>query len=159
MSATTHPSRPDKLSQKLAREAVTRLDHHLHQSNQESFEVDFPSGEEHITLPREALVLFQDVLRAMAKGQGVSIIPLAAELTTQAAADMLGCSRPHLVKLLEEGKLPFTKVGRHRRVRYEEVVRFGEERKAEQRRHLIEMMEDDEAAGLYDTGDHSNLPD
>ncbi|RYD53627.1 MAG: helix-turn-helix domain-containing protein [Sphingobacteriales bacterium] len=87
----------------------------------------------------------------MSKGQPISVVPVATELTTQAAAELLGCSRPHLVKLLEEGKLPFTKVGKHRRLLYEDVMRYRQEQKAAQEAFLIQMMHADEEDGLYDT--------
>ena len=72
-------------------------------------------------------------------------------MTTQAAADIIGCSRPHLVKLLEEGVIPFSKVGRHRRVRIEDVVAYKKQMKEKQRQALIEMMRTDEDYGLYDS--------
>ena len=72
-------------------------------------------------------------------------------MTTQAAAEMLGCSRPHLVQLLESGKIPFTKVGKHRRVNYEDVRKYREEMKSDQKSRIIKMMQDDEELGLYDS--------
>lgn len=65
-------------------------------------------------------------------------------MTTQAAAEMLNCSRPHLVKLLEDGHVPFTKVGKHRRVKYEDVVAYQKQMKAEQKQRIIQMMASDE---------------
>ena len=70
-------------------------------------------------------------------------------LTMQAAAEFLGCSRPHLVKLLESGEIPFTKVGKHRRVRFEDIVKYKKEMKATQEQLLQEIMQSDEELGLY----------
>ena len=87
----------------------------------------------------------------MGEGTPVSIVPVATEMTTQAAAEMLGCSRPHLIKLLEQGLIPYTKVGKHRRIRYDDIFAYKKEMKAQQKRHLIETMQSDEASGLYDS--------
>jgi excisionase family DNA binding protein len=92
-----------------------------------------------------------EVLKAMAQGNPISIIPVKSELTTQAAADLLGCSRPHVVKLLENGTIPFTKVGRHRRVLYDDVLAYQKSLKAAQKQALIELMSNDEENGLYDS--------
>lgn len=72
-------------------------------------------------------------------------------MTTQAADDMIGCSRPHFVKLLEEGAIPFTKVGKHRRVKVEDVMSFKKAIKEKQEKGLIELMHEDETTGLYDS--------
>ena len=72
-------------------------------------------------------------------------------MTTQAAAEMLGCSRPHVVKLLEEGKIKFTKIGKHRRIKYEDVINYKSNMKKEQERLINEIMDIDEETGLYDT--------
>lgn len=154
MPFTELPTRPDKVAQLLAYEAVDALKEGLAaRPGYDAIDVVIGSEAEPLRLPREALVLLHDILSAMAKGRAVSVVPLAAELTTQAAAEMLGCSRPHLVKLLEAGEMAHTKVGRHRRVRYEDVVAYAKRQRRERGALLSEMMADDEAAGLYDTGD------
>ena len=71
-------------------------------------------------------------------------------MTTQKAAEFLGCSRPHLVKLLEDGKIAFTKIGKHRRVRFEDVLNYKKEMKQNQKANIIELMKSDEELGLYD---------
>lgn len=76
---------------------------------------------------------------------------MATEMTTQAAAEFLGCSRPHLVKLLEEDEIPYIKIGKHRRVKYEDIDLYKKKMKARQKSHLIEIMQADEDAGLYDS--------
>lgn len=151
MTTATLPPRPTKDAQRLARTASDRLTQNLRNVATDDVEVTFERQQVSVTLPREALALLRDILEAMAKGQPVSIVPLAAELTTQFAADLLGCSRPHLIKLLENGTLPFTKVGRHRRVRYDDVTKYAEATRRDQRTLLAEMMADDEDSGLYDS--------
>ncbi|MFN3634357.1 MAG: helix-turn-helix domain-containing protein [Rhizobium rhizophilum] len=77
-----------------------------------------------IELPAGAVALLMDILEAMAAGRGVTIIPENAELTTVEAAEVLNVSRPFLIKLLEEGSIPFRKVGKHRRIRMEDVMAY-----------------------------------
>lgn len=77
-----------------------------------------------VELPTSALRLLVDILAELADGNAVKVVPIHAELTTQEAADMLNVSRPHLVKLLESGALPFHKAGKHRRVRFADLMAF-----------------------------------
>jgi excisionase family DNA binding protein len=77
-----------------------------------------------IELPAVAVDLLLDILGAMAAGQGVTIIPENAELTTVQAAGVLNVSRPFLIKLLEDNAIPHRKVGKHRRVRMEDVLAY-----------------------------------
>lgn len=114
-------------------------------------EIEIEETGEKIILPVKALTLLGEILKAMSQGNPISIVPLATEVTTQSAAEILGCSRPYLVKLLEEGRIEYTKVGKHRRVKYEDVIRYKKKMKEEQKRHLIEMMNADEELGLYDS--------
>ncbi len=77
-----------------------------------------------VELPTSALRLLIDILAEVAEGNPVKIVPIHAELTTQEAADMLNVSRPYLVKLLEEGGIAFHKTGKHRRIKFADLMRF-----------------------------------
>jgi len=113
--------------------------------------IEIEETSDKIVIPLKALKLLAVVLKATANGNPISIVPIATEMTTQAAAEVLGCSRPYLVKLLETGKIDFTKVGKHRRIKFEDVIAYKTKMKKEQRERIIEMMKGDEELGLYDT--------
>ncbi|MEU4572410.1 helix-turn-helix domain-containing protein [Nonomuraea sp. NPDC023979] len=81
-------------------------------------------GEDPLILPREAVSLLAFILAQAAEGRGVTVIPSHAELTTQQAADMLNVSRPYVIKLLEAGEIPFRLIGKHRRIRYEDLQEY-----------------------------------
>ena len=82
--------------------------------------------DEPIELPAGAVSLLMEVLEAMAAGRGVTLIPENAELTTVQAADILNVSRPFLIKLLDEGVIAHRMVGKHRRVRMDDVIAYKE---------------------------------
>ena len=70
------------------------------------------------------MLLLFEILDNMAMGKSITLIPSEAEVSTQQAADMLNVSRPHLVKLLEKGEIPFKKVGSHRRIQLKDLINY-----------------------------------
>lgn len=89
------------------------------------------------------------VVEAMQAGRAITVAPLEQRLTTSQAAEFLGVSRPTLVKLLEENKIPYEKVTRHRRVRLDDLLAFREQRRTARRSLLDEMTRQAVADGLY----------
>lgn len=101
-----------------------------------------------VELPTSALRLLVDVLAELAQGNAVRVVPVHAELTTQEAADLLNVSRPHLVKLLEEGELPFHKTGKHRRVRFSDLMLFKSARERASEEAMRELAEQAQELGM-----------
>jgi excisionase family DNA binding protein len=95
----------------------------------------------------EALV---QVATAMARGQGVTVMPLNALLTTQEAADLLGISRPTLVRLLADGEISYEQRGRHRRILLADLLAYEQKMRRERRESLDRMAQEGQAAGLYE---------
>jgi excisionase family DNA binding protein len=77
-----------------------------------------------IAIPKKALTLLFDILSNMAQGKSITLIPSDTVVSTQQAANMLNISRPHLVKLLEEGQISFKKVGSHRRIELKDILTY-----------------------------------
>jgi|APSaa5957512535_1039671.scaffolds.fasta_scaffold60070_3 excisionase family DNA binding protein len=108
-----------------------------------------PNGE-HLILPPEVYEVLRDVVTAMGHGQAVTVAPVHQRLTTQEAADLLGISRPTLVKLLEAGEIDFEQPGRHRRVRLNNVLAYRERRSTQRRESLDRMVEIADESGMYE---------
>jgi excisionase family DNA binding protein len=101
-----------------------------------------------VRLPAAAVRLLVRILEEMARGNAVTLIPVHAELTTQEAADMLHVSRPSLIQLLEEGKIEYRKVGTHRRVRFEALMKYKRRADADRLAALEELAAYDQELGL-----------
>lgn len=99
---------------------------------------------------KKTTALIERPLEAMADGDGVAILPLDAELTTQEAAEILGLSRPSLVKLLKQGAIPFRTLGVHRRLKASDVLAYCKTRDAKRRRALDKLATENQRLGLYD---------
>jgi excisionase family DNA binding protein len=108
----------------LARDSGRRLSPYARRGRPLSLRVIDAEQEQPLELPAGAVTLLMDILEAMAAGQGISLIPENAELTTVQAAEVLNVSRPYLIKLLEENAIPHRKVGKHRRIRMEDVMAY-----------------------------------
>jgi excisionase family DNA binding protein len=102
-----------------------------------------------IDLPDELYSVMRDVVVALSQGLAISIAPHNTMLTTQEAADLLGISRPTLVRLLTDGDIPYSMRGRHRRVMLRDVLDYRERTRRERRRTLDELAADAEDDDLY----------
>lgn len=91
-----------------------------------------------VELPRPVQDALQQVVAALSQGLAVTVVPQSHVLTTQQAADLLGISRPTLIRLLDAGRIKYRQVGTHRRLRLEDVLRYRGERREEQYRFLEE---------------------
>lgn len=151
MKSIDEVKRPTKEEQKTAMESYDALASTLEQIHSDYPEIEIHETNERIKIPLNALKLLAKILKETSQGKPISIVPIATEITTQAAAELLGCSRPHLVKLLEEGKINFTKIGKHRRIKYQDILEYKKQLKHKQRKLLVEIMKADEESGLYDS--------
>lgn len=107
-------------------------------------------GDRTIPLSRQAADVLELVARAMRDGLAVTVAPQNLTLTTQEAADLLGVSRPTLVRLLESGKIPFEKVSRHRRVLLTDVLDYQKRQRRRAAEALSDMVADSQHFGDYD---------
>lgn len=108
-------------------------------------------GGESVALPPSIGTLLAEIARNMEAGKTVSVVAEHHELTTQRAANILGVSRPFLVHLLEDGQLPFHRVGSHRRVYLADLLEFKAKRDRARRAAIKRLAREDMAAGTYDT--------
>jgi excisionase family DNA binding protein len=115
---------PTEQEAKIAQESSRRLSSLM---KQDRMKVVVGAGEDQssaIELPRAAVDLLARILTEMAEGNAVTLVPIHAELTTQQAASLLGVSRPFLIQEMESKKIPFRKIGTHRRVRLQDVMEY-----------------------------------
>lgn len=101
-----------------------------------------------VTVPVAAFELFVNILQQMAAGKTVMVFPYEPELTTQQAAELLNVSRPYLVKLINENKIPCRKVGTHRRIRMTDLVSYRDAEDRRRQAHLDEMTSELQKMGL-----------
>jgi excisionase family DNA binding protein len=93
-------------------------------------------------LPEEVREALYNVVLALSQGKGISLVPRQLKLTTQEAADLLNISRPTLVRLLENGRIPFEKPGRHRRVSLDALLAYQQATRSSRRAALSELSRD-----------------
>jgi excisionase family DNA binding protein len=108
-----------------------------------------PSGDA-IFLPASVFYVLERVAEVMACGDSITVVAVGREVTTQQAADLLNVSRQYLVRLVDEGRIPFRKTGKHRRLRIADVLAFKENRDRNRRAGLRELSQMTQEYGGYD---------
>jgi excisionase family DNA binding protein len=126
---------PTEEDAEVARNSVRVLSHYVRKNRSLTVKLIDGDNDQLIALPASAVALLVDILGAMAAGQGITLIPQNAELTTVQAAEILNVSRPFLIKLLEAKEIPFRKVGKHRRVLMRDIMAY--KRKIDREREEI----------------------
>jgi excisionase family DNA binding protein len=105
---------------------------------------------ERLQLPDAVLRLLKDIARNMQLGRAIVLVPEDQQLTTQRAAGLLGVSRPHLIKLLEAGELPYHKAGTHRRIYMKDLAAYQKRRDKKRKAALDRIAREAFVSGLYD---------
>lgn len=131
------PVAPTTEDVQLAKRSSRRLAPYLNRN----LNVRIADTDEQIELPAVAVRLLIDLLSEMAEGNAVTLIPIHAELTTQQAADLLGISRPFLIKQLEDEVIPYRRVGTHRRVLFSDLMKYKREIDSKRSDALEELAE------------------
>jgi excisionase family DNA binding protein len=137
---------PSEQEATIARTSKQLLAKHAHDDQSLTIQIT----DDTIELPAGAVKLLLNILGAMASGQGVTVAPDDAELSTAQTAEILHVSRPFLVKLLEEGQIPYRKVGNHRRVKLADVLTYKRESDKQSKAILDQLVAEAQAQGLYE---------
>ena len=140
---------PTKADSALAKKTSEKLSAHLGQADKLRLEMKVGKTTEELVLPPSVVRVLVRLLNEMGQGNAVTLTPLRAELTTQQAADLLNVSRPHLVKLLDEGAMPSRKVGSHRRVLLEDLLAYKRDFLAKRHAALDELQALSQELKLY----------
>lgn len=148
MTADVASGSTNEQQSRAAKDAAYRIHNILRTHPGETVPLHDPQDDE-LTVPRPAAELLRQILSAMAAGVPVSVIPAHAELTTQQAADLLNVSRPHVIKLLEQGEIEYRLVGTHRRVLASSVRAFKESSERSQTAAADDLARLTEEMGLY----------
>ena len=145
------PVVPDADTAASAREADGRLAGLLSDGRPgDAVDLKLRVGGRSVSLPAAAGRALAQVLRHLAAGEAVSVVPLAVELSTQQAADLLGVSRPFVASLLDAGEIPSRRVGTHRRVRTTDLLAYKRDNDARRHEALEELVAEGQEMGFYD---------
>ena len=140
---------PDEVEIKNAKQLRAIVASQINEGEPTTLSLALEGGEDqNVTLAPALAASLLEVLRLVSSGRGFRMIPVGSELTTQQAADLLNVSRPFLVKLLEAGDIPFTKTGRNRRVRADDLFAYKEQRDAARSNALGDLARTDAEDGL-----------
>jgi excisionase family DNA binding protein len=131
--------KPTKHEQKIAIEAMSEIKKLQQQSkNKKAATTIVTVGKNGtaMSVPTKAVSFLYEIVDGMAYGKSVTVLTSELLISTQQAAEILHFSRPYVVKLLEEGKIPYQKVGTHRRMKLADVVTYDKEFRNQRKRAL-----------------------
>ncbi len=128
---------------RLARAAAVELELFLRSDDESDLKMTVAglAGDRTAMVPRAAVELLVEILDALGRGREPSVVPMAKELSTGEVAGLLGVSRQYVVRLLDDDKLPFRRVGNRRRVRLSDALRYLREDDRRRAERLTEAAE------------------
>lgn len=137
-----------KIDQRIARESVEKL--RRASKNGKAIQISLKPNQQSLHIPEKAMKLLIAILNNMADGKDTAVVSADNYVSTQEAADYLKISRPHIVRMLEAGDIPFIKVGTHRRVKFSDLVAFDKKMRRLQTKGLRILAQEAQRLGLYD---------
>jgi excisionase family DNA binding protein len=141
------PIRPSEQDMRLARRSSSELSR-LKQRHGWKVTVSAGPDEAEVPIPEIAFRMLEAILDELAQGHAVALSLVDQEVSTQKAADLLNVSRPYLIKLLESGKIPFRKVGTHRRIRLADLLEYKARMDAEAEHAYAELVQQAQELGM-----------
>lgn len=135
----TRPNTSDQLLALKFLEQFDELSQEILSKQQRSVSLQVSESHINVTIPVSAFKLLKAIIKAMAEGKALTLIPSESELSTQQAADMLNVSRPYIVSLIQQSKLPAKLVGKHRRIFLKDLLELGAEMKIQRKEGLKEL--------------------
>jgi excisionase family DNA binding protein len=147
-TAVLTPEIPSEAEAVLARETKEILAPRIGKNTSLELRAMNSASEPTVKIPASAARLLVQILDEMSRGNAVKIVPVHAELTTQEAADLLNLSRPTLIQMLDQGQIPFRKVGTHRRIPFTKVMEYKRKLESDRKAALAELVAYDQEIGL-----------
>jgi len=147
MEALKLPTRKEQRIAQESKEILNRIAGKLKRSSKE-IEIEISGENDTIKIPASALKHLNTIIDLTAQGQAITVNPVDAEITTQEAANLLNVSRPFVVKLLEERKIPHKMVGSHRRIKLKDLLVYKQQMEKEREEALTELTRISQELGL-----------
>jgi excisionase family DNA binding protein len=144
--------KPTKHEQKIAIEAMSEIQKLQRQSKTKKAAttiVSIGKNGKSMSVPTKAVGFFYEIVNSMSYGKSITVLTSDLLISTQQAADILHFSRPYVIKLLEDGKIPYQKVGTHRRMKLADVVEYEKEFKKLQDRALDLLTAEAQKLNMY----------
>ena len=107
-------------------------------------------GKQKVELSKNLVSLVEQMALSVKARETVTLISGTELMTTQQAADYLGYSRPTLIMLLDKFSVPFSRVGRHRKIKFEDVENLKMAIREDQETFLREMSQLEQQLGIDD---------
>lgn len=140
-----------KSDQKIALSSIELLsltEEKASKNNSNVITLKIEGSKELVSIPVKALKLLKSIISNMAEGKSIALVSTDSEISTQQAAEILNVSRPHVVKLLESGEIPFKKVGTHRRILIEDILNYESKLKERRRKNLNQLTKEAQKLNL-----------